>query len=184
MSENYIVINGKKSKLTEEQIKAFKKEAAEEKNPFAGREVYVYTIVEPGGVDKVLNNPSIRENGLAFKDIDFARQVALHQLLYRKLLKYAYDNDAAVDDWTDPNSKKYFIAKSIEDNKFYVYWNIIFKYNGVIYFKGFTQDDYKKLEFDPTHVFTSYPRENDYKPITVERDCSDIWKRYLESGKI
>lgn len=51
-------------------------------------------------------------------------------------------------------------------------------------FKGSTQDDYKKLEFDPTHVFTSYPRENDYKPITVERDCSDIWRRYLESGKI
>lgn len=135
-NENYIVINGKKAELTEEQIKAFKKEAAEEKNPFAGREKYVYTIVEPGGVDKVLNNPSIRENGLAFKDIDFARQVALHQLLYRKLLKYAYDNDAGVDDWTDPNSKKYFIAKSIEDNKFYVYWNIIFKYNGVIYFNS------------------------------------------------
>lgn len=50
--------------------------------------------------------------------------------------------------------------------------------------KGSTQDDYKKLEFDPTHVFTSYPCENDYKPITVERDCSNIWKRYLESGKI
>ena len=35
-NENYIVINGKKAELTEEQIKAFKKEA-EEKNPFAGR---------------------------------------------------------------------------------------------------------------------------------------------------
>lgn len=32
-NENYIVINGKKAELTEEQIKAFKKEAAEEKNP-------------------------------------------------------------------------------------------------------------------------------------------------------
>lgn len=134
-SENYIVINNKRMELTEEQIKAFKKEA-EEKNPFAERENYVYTIVEPGGADKVLNNSSLRENGLAFKDIDFARQVALHQLLYRKLLKYAYDNDAAVDDWTDPNSKKYFIAKSIENNEFYVYWNIIFKYNCVIYFNS------------------------------------------------
>lgn len=77
MSENYIVINGKKAELTEEQMKAL---GIEDKsvNPFAEREQYVYTIVEPGGVDKVLNNPSIKENGLAFKDIDFARQVALH----------------------------------------------------------------------------------------------------------
>lgn len=49
-------------------------------------------------------------------------------------------------------------------------------------FKGSTQDDYEKLEFDPIRVFESYSRENDYKPVTIERDCSDIWRRYLENA--
>lgn len=88
-NENYIVINGKKAELTEEQLKALGIEA-EPENPFAGEGRLVYTIIEPGGVDKVVNSHSLRENGLAFKDMDFAKQVALHQLLYRLLLRYAY----------------------------------------------------------------------------------------------
>ena len=91
-NENYIVINGKKAELTEEQLKALGIEA-EPENPFAGEGRLVYTIIEPGGVDKVVNSHSLRENGLAFKDMDFAKQVALHQLLYRLLLKYAYDTN-------------------------------------------------------------------------------------------
>lgn len=52
-------------------------------------------------------------------------------------------------------------------------------------FKGSTQqDDFVEIEFNPIRTFKIYPRENDYKPVTVERDCSDIWKRYLENGKV
>lgn len=52
-------------------------------------------------------------------------------------------------------------------------------------FKGSTQqDDFDEIEFNPIHTFKSYPRENDYKPVTIERDCSDIWRRYLENGKV
>lgn len=138
MSKNYIVINDKRMELTEEQIKAFEKEA-EEKNPFAGRENYVYTIVEPGGVDKVLNNPSIRENGLAFKDIDFARQVALHQLLYRKLLKYAYDTNT-IGKWDDErneygdNLRLYFITKNVHIEVYLVDYTVHRKHLNTIYF--------------------------------------------------
>lgn len=116
MSENYIVINGKKAELTEEQMKAL---GIEDKsvNPFAEREQYVYTIVEPGGVDKILNNPSIKESGLAFKDIDFARQVALHQLLYRKLLKYAYDTNTINRSEWNGNNEHFTIIKN--DSGFY-----------------------------------------------------------------
>lgn len=116
MSENYIVINGKKAELTEEQMKAL---GIEDKsvNPFAEREQYVYTIVEPGGVDKVLNNPSIKESGLAFKDIDFARQVALHQLFYRKLLKYAYDTNTINRSEWNGNNEHFTIIKN--DSGFY-----------------------------------------------------------------
>lgn len=48
MSENYIVINGKKAELTKEQLKALGIEA-EPENPFAGSGRLVYTIIEPGG---------------------------------------------------------------------------------------------------------------------------------------
>lgn len=91
MNENYIVINGKKTELTEEQVKALG--IAVGKNPFATEtERYVCTIVEPASTDVILNRPSLNDAVLAFNNRDFAYQVALHQLLYRKLLKFAYDN--------------------------------------------------------------------------------------------
>lgn len=112
MSENYIVINGKKAELTEEQLKALGIEA-EPENPFAGGGRLVYTIIEPGNVDKVVNSHSLRENGLAFKDMDFAKQVALHQLLYRLLLRYAYiTNTIDRTEWNG-NNKHYSV---ISDN--------------------------------------------------------------------
>ena len=109
-NENYIVINGKKAELTEEQLKALGIEA-EPENHFAREGRLVYTIIEPGGVDKVVNSHSLRENGLAFKDMDFAKQVALHQLLYRLLLKYAYDNNIIDQSEWDGRNYHYFVVK-------------------------------------------------------------------------
>lgn len=115
-NENYIVINGKKVELTEEQVKALGIEA-EPENPFAGGGRLVYTIIEPGGVDKVVNSHSLRENGLAFKDMDFAKQVALHQLLYRKLLKYAYDTNTIDRAEWNGNNEHFTIVRN--DSGFY-----------------------------------------------------------------
>lgn len=139
MSENYIVINGKKAELTEEQMKAL---GIEEKpvNPFVEREQYVYTIVEPSGADKVLNNPSLRENGLAFNDKDFAVQVALHQLLYRKLLKYAYDTDTIrewndkIDEYGDMKRKYYIMRNYSGNNKYIVTFSTYYKDLNTVYF--------------------------------------------------
>lgn len=113
MSENYIIINGKKAELTEEQLKALGIEIKYD-NPFAEKEQYIYTVIEPGGVDKVLNNPSLIENGLAFNDREFAHQVALHQLLYRKLLKYGYDNNIIDQSEWDGRNYHYFV---VQDSK-------------------------------------------------------------------
>ena len=38
-----------------------------------------------------------------FNDESFAKQVALHQLLYRKLLKFAWDNEAEDVEWDGKN---------------------------------------------------------------------------------
>ena len=135
MSKNYIVINGKKAELTEEQLKALGIKIESDDNPFAdGTEKYVETVVEPGGVDRVLNNPSLVYSGLAFKDKDFAKQVVLHQLLYRKLLKYACENDAFANDWLDLNSVKYLISKHTGSNKIVVDFNYEIKHSNVVYF--------------------------------------------------
>lgn len=96
MSDNYAVINGKRVELTDEQVKAL---GIERKNPFervAKSEMYCYI----DAFDEVhcfsdsmdqCDDESF-ECSNYFNDEDFAKQVALHQLLYRKLLKFAYDN--------------------------------------------------------------------------------------------
>lgn len=96
MNENYIVINGKKSELTAEQIKALGIEVR--KNPFerAAKNEEYYCIKETGEIDAYYDNSSfddrVYNNANYFNDKRFANQVALRQLLDRKLLKYAYDN--------------------------------------------------------------------------------------------
>ena len=110
MSDNYAVINGRRIKLTDKQVKTL---GIERKNPFDrvdGDDRHYYTIV---GCD-VLRRADINDitdRGLYnainyFNDKTFAKQVALHQLLYRKLLKFAYDNgfeDAAKWDGVNPH---------------------------------------------------------------------------------
>lgn len=113
MNENYIVINGKKIELTAEQLKALGVEIEEKKkNPFErvpDSEVYYYStgngIVH--GLYEKTENRNIDDYNAAnyFNDEAFAKQVALHQLLYRKLLKFAYDNECEDEaEWNGSNS--------------------------------------------------------------------------------
>lgn len=99
MNENYIVINGKKIELTEEQLKQLGIEP-EKKNPFERvkpNERYHYVRFD-GVIDEYNDANDTTDTQLYkisnyFNDVAFAKQVALHQLLYRKLLKFAYDNE-------------------------------------------------------------------------------------------
>lgn len=97
MSDNYAVINGKRIELTDEQVKALGIKVR--KNPFervANDEAYYY-VKATGYVSSYTNANDCVDRMMYdainyFNDEDFAKQVALHQLLYRKLLKFAYDN--------------------------------------------------------------------------------------------
>ena len=100
MNENYIVINGKKTELTEKQLKALGIEVeTKRKNPFERVfEGERYFCTTSNGADGALEehdafDDNFFENADYFNDDRFAKQVALHQLLYRKLLKFAYDNE-------------------------------------------------------------------------------------------
>lgn len=98
MSENYIVINGKKMDLTEEQLKRLG--IAVRKNPFERvKNGKTYWCVDENNdlcdyrEQADFTDTSLYDAVNYFNDDAFANQVALHQLLYRKLLKFAYDNE-------------------------------------------------------------------------------------------
>lgn len=111
--ENYIVINGKKAELTEEQLKQLgiktEKESEEKMdNPFNSKleEGDIYFVIDEGVktsfYDSITDKHRLN-NVNSFNDKDFAEQVYLHELLNRKLLKYAYDNNAEDYEWDGKN---------------------------------------------------------------------------------
>lgn len=141
MMDNYIVINGKKAELTEEQLKQLGINVQFEKNNPFGKitDNGYYYISTTGSINFAQNlHSSVDEdmynNVNYFNNEHFTNQVMLHMKLYRKLLKYAYDNDSIVTDWTDPNSNKYFISKSIKKNTFFVSWCYVVKSGCEVYF--------------------------------------------------
>lgn len=139
MSENYIVINGKKMDLTEEQLKQLGIEVR--KNPFKrlknDTEGCYYYINEFGNItfgyeSGISGNEKKYNNVNYFIDETFAEQVALHQLLYRKLLKFAYDNNCEDREW----GTKYEhcrIYYDTDSDKFDIDVNDAFKYQGVYF---------------------------------------------------
>lgn len=101
MRDNYAVINGKRVELTDEQVEALGIEVkTKRKNPFeeVNRFEDYYFVEKNNEVHAYMKTDSSVDNQMYtsanyFNDKAFAEQVALHQLLYRKLLKFSYDNE-------------------------------------------------------------------------------------------
>ena len=123
MSENYAVINGKRIVLTEEHLKVLGIEIR--KNPFERVNGQYYLINETGKVDSCVDDrdsfdDSVYVESNYFNDEQFANQIALRQLLYRKLLKFSYENNCTDVEWNghndhwciyyDPDDFKYCVA--------------------------------------------------------------------------
>lgn len=136
MSDNYAVINGKRVELTDEQLKAL---GIERKNPFERvnyNEAY-YFVKKDGSVSSYTNandgiDRMLYDATNYFNDEDFAKQVALHQLLYRKLLKFAYDNGLEDNEWNDRNDH-WYIFYSYADECFDCVCNNGFKSQSVYF---------------------------------------------------
>lgn len=141
MNENYIVINGKKIELTKEQLKTLGVEVR--KNPFercAAGEKYV-TILGDDAIREFFDNNDLCDNGVYnavnyFNNEQFARQVALHQLLYRKLLKFAYDNGCEDTAEWDCRNRHYHIIYSFNGKNLGFDSNDVFKQQGIVYFSS------------------------------------------------
>lgn len=140
MNENYIVINGKRAELTEEQMKALGIETEKKrKNPFeriGSDDKYYYSIVSGDVLRRVdINDRTDRMlyNAINyFNDKRFANQVALHQLLYCKLLKFSYDNECEDAEWNPRHAHWYIYYDSAYD-KFCISANDTFKHQGVYF---------------------------------------------------
>ena len=126
MSDNYAVINGKRVELTDTQLKALG--IKERKNPFeraAKGEPYCY-IDAFDRIQTFVDNREDADNtsfeaSNYFNDKTTAQQVRLHQLLYRKLLKFAYDNGCEdTAEWNGVN-KHWLIGWSCDTGDFIIF---------------------------------------------------------------
>lgn len=137
MNDNYLVLNGKKITLTKEQLETLGI-IEKDYNPFdrvaVGCDYYFVGVF--GDVDKYTQRDDFEDDALFnscnyFNDDSAAQQVALHQLLYRKLLKFAWDNEAEdTPEWNVKN-EYYGIAYDCENHKFVLEVAHIYKSYGV-----------------------------------------------------
>lgn len=138
MSENYIVINGKKAELTNEQMKLLGIKVRN--NPFerVSKNESYYNISDKSHVACYTEAEDEVDQGLYnavnyFNDPQFANQIALHQLLYRKLLKFAYDNGFEDTKEWDGNNIHWTIGYSVDYKTFFMYSKALHKTQGVYF---------------------------------------------------
>lgn len=133
MSDNYAVINGKKIELTEKQIKALGFEIRKSLFERVTDGGPYYFISCYGDIDADnREDDRLFDNVNYFNDEYFANQVALHQLLYRKLLKFAYENDCEDREW-GTKYEHWRIYYDTDSDKFDIDVNDAFKYQGVYF---------------------------------------------------
>ena len=142
MKEIKLTIDGKEIQLTDEQLKMLGVELEKKrKNPFervAEDEVY-FQIGIDGDVFSLYEYGTTSDEDSVlcvnyFNDEQFAKQVALHQLLYRKLLKYAYDNEFEDEEWNGTNMHAYIIYNFTRKD-YDIRWTRNEKEPGTVYFK-------------------------------------------------
>ena len=133
MKEVKLTIDGKEVPLTDEQLKLLGLEVKRpvfdkvtDGGPYYFIDCYGDIDADSREDDKLFDNVNY------FNDEYFANQVALHQLLYRKLLKFAYENDCEDREW----GTKYEhcrIYYDTDSDKFGIDINDAFKYQGVYF---------------------------------------------------
>ena len=142
MKEIKLTIDGKEVQLTDEQLKMLGIEPKKKrKNPFEEpRFSQDYYFTNECGISKYFyydkndyDYGKLRNAANVFTDETFANQVAIHQLLYRKLLKFAYDNgfeDTA--EWNGGN-EHWAIRYNSYRNEFRLYYQDGYKAHEVYF---------------------------------------------------
>lgn len=142
MSENYIVINRKKAELTVEQLAALGLEPDNTKHsPFArvqyGQNYFMADdhCASPSEECNDELDDQLFDDANYFTDENFARQVALHQLLYRKLLKFAYEHECEDTAEWNGEAEHFCVYHDIKNKDFDINSNCNAK-NSCVYFNS------------------------------------------------
>ena len=138
--ENYLVINGKRVDLTEEQIKQLGLEI-EKKSPFDRVDKYkeYWYINNRGYLAYYIDGRCHADDGLfntanycTDKELMTAR--AKEEVLSRLLWRFSMENGGDAIDWTDNIQKKFFIYKNIVQQKWITIYNSTNPCLGLVYF--------------------------------------------------
>ena len=138
--ENYLVINGKRVDLTEEQIKQLGLEV-EKKSPFdrVGERKYYYHISSSGNTnvfydcDNELDNELYNvANYCTNKELMTVR--AKEEVLNRLLWRFSMENGGSEIDWEDDLKRKYFIFKDYKKHDWGIAFSIDFYRLGIVHF--------------------------------------------------
>ena len=141
MKEIKLTIDGKEIQLTDEQLKMLGIETEKKrKNPFERSKCHgsYYYVREDNDVwsdtDYFVDADDRRYDAANyFNDREFAEQVALHQLLYRKLLKFSYDNGYEdTEEWNGGN-ERWAIRYNSYRNEFRLYYQDGYKAHEVYF---------------------------------------------------
>lgn len=141
MKEIKLTIDGKEVQLTDEQLRMLGIESEKKrKNPFervAEDEVY-FQIGIDGDVFSLYEDRTTSDEEAVlcvnyFNDEAFAKQVSLRQLLYRKLLKFAYDNECEdTAEWNEINAH-WCIYMDTRSNRWDVTYYVSMKFDDVYF---------------------------------------------------
>lgn len=147
MKEIKLTIDGKEVQLTDEQLKLLGIGIEEKrKNPFDRVNDTYFCITSDNKISSHTDDDGTYDRSLYntvnyFNDETFTKQVALHQLLYRKLLKFAYDNECEDAAEWDGNNLHWCIRYNDNHKNFDSYCQTGYKARD-IYFSS--KDDAKK----------------------------------------
>ena len=139
MKEIKLTIDGKEVQLTDEQLRMLgigleKKR----KNPFDRVNDTYFCITSDNKISSHTDDDGTYDRSLYnvtnyFNDEAFAKQVSLYQLLYRKLLKYAYENDFEDTAEWDGENAHWVIRYNESRNEFCSYYQDGYKARDVYF---------------------------------------------------
>lgn len=127
MNENYIMLNGKRIDLTDEQIKKIALKV-NEKDYFNFNKYQTYYFINSAGAvnsEQHTSNPNIklRYNVANYcTDHFLMQQRAYHETLNRLLWRFSMQNDGNKIDWSNDEQRKYYIYYDHSYKTFYIDW--------------------------------------------------------------
>lgn len=124
MKEIYLEIDGKRIKLSEEQVKILNLDKQKNKNPFEKVEeespYYVINILD-NVIEWVNENVGSDKQAYSvanhFNDKDFAIKQAKEEVLNRLLKRFSYENGWTDDLWLDDDIPKFYIVYDTNRNQ-------------------------------------------------------------------